>query len=35
LLGNMIGVKWLISREIGGSYVPIQEPYYNSFSRYC
>ncbi len=25
LLGNMIGLKWLISREIGGSYVPTQD----------
>jgi len=25
LLGNMIGLKWLISREIGGSYVPMQD----------
>jgi len=25
LFGNLIGLKWLISREIGGSYVPTQD----------
>jgi len=25
LFGNLIGLKWLISRKIGGSYIPVQD----------